>query len=324
MQLEKNNLIDDLYRWQKAYSNNIKALGYSSNTLQLYSRAIDMFMEYMLDYQDDIRLSDIKAIQITGYLAYLEEEARKRGVTPKNNMYLSKSTKQAYLKAIKQFFVFISDNNDQLFNFERYFKNIKIADSSTAAEKIVFLDDREIGNLLNVLERAKSRSGNYNSYRNALLIKLMLYGGLRISEALGVTLNSFTATNDEDLYAIKIYAKGGKEQTAYIAKKNIDDELEYFHKASNMHKDEHIMRTTGGKQLNRINAYQAASVLYKKAGIKKEGLHLLRHTLAMRLTQKGVSLVVIKKILRHSSIATTTIYSKSTEAQVAEVMREGA
>lgn len=51
------------------------------------------------------------------------------------------------------------------------------------------------------------------------------------------------------------------------------------------------------------------------------GLHLLRHTLAMRLTQRGVSLVVIKKILRHSNIATTTIYSKSTEEAVADAMK---
>ncbi|EAK1995402.1 integrase, partial [Campylobacter jejuni] len=43
-----------------------------------------------------------------------------------------------------------------------------------------------------------------------------------------------------------------------------------------------------------------------------KGLHLLRHTLAMRLTAKGTNLVVIQKILRHANLNTTTIYAKAT------------
>ncbi|EPU4992537.1 tyrosine-type recombinase/integrase, partial [Campylobacter jejuni] len=50
-----------------------------------------------------------------------------------------------------------------------------------------------------------------------------------------------------------------------------------------------------------------------KALISKKGLHLLRHTLAMRLTAKGTNLVVIQKILRHANLnTTTTIYAKAT------------
>ena len=322
MKLETGSLIDDLERWYKAYKNNIIALSYSQNTVKLYERAINTFIEYSLQYQEEMKLSDIKSIYFTGYLAFLEEEARLNGKRAKNGNYLSKSTKQTYLKAIKNFFTFISDNNDELFTFDRYFKNIKVADSSKTEEKLVYLTEDEIGWLLNTLERTKAKKDDYNSYRNALLIKLMLYGGLRISEALNISLGNFTSGQDEAIYNIEIYGKGGKEQIGYITKKPIDDELDYFKSVAKLDEDELIMKTRGGKQLDRTNAYQIVNRIYKKAGIRKEGLHLLRHTLAMRLTQRGVSLVVIKKILRHSNIATTTIYSKSTSEAVADAIKE--
>ena len=322
MKLETGSLIDDLERWYKAYKNNIIALSYSQNTVKLYERAINTFIEYSLQYQEEMKLSDIKSIYFTGYLAFLEEEARLNGKRAKNGNYLSKSTKQTYLKAIKNFFTFISDNNDELFTFDRYFKNIKVADSSKTEEKLVYLTEDEIGWLLNTLERIKAKKDDYNSYRNALLIKLMLYGGLRISEALNISLGNFTSGQDEAIYNIEIYGKGGKEQIGYITKKTIDDELDYFKSVAKLDEDELIMKTRGGKQLDRTNAYQIVNRIYKKAGIRKEGLHLLRHTLAMRLTQRGVSLVVIKKILRHSNIATTTIYSKSTSEAVADAIKE--
>lgn len=53
-----------------------------------------------------------------------------------------------------------------------------------AEEKIEYLNENEITSLLNILEKEKARKDDYNSYRNALLVKLMLFAGLRISEAL--------------------------------------------------------------------------------------------------------------------------------------------
>ena len=321
MQLETGDFLGDLKRWHKAYMEHITALTYSNNTLELYNRAIDMFIEYSRQYQDEIKLSEINSVYITGYIAFLEDNAKKSGKKRKNDYFLSKSTKQTYLKAVKNFFTFISDNNDDLYTFERRFGKIRIADTSKMEEKLVYLNESEIERLLNTLEREKAKKGDYNSYRNSLLIKLMLYAGLRISEALGVRLGDFTNSEDPEIFNIEIYGKGGKEQTAYIPKATIEEELDYFADAAALGEDDPIMRTGGGGLLNRSNAYRIVNRIYKRAGIRKKGLHLLRHTLAMRLTQRGVNPLVVKKILRHSNIASTTIYAKATENTVADALK---
>jgi len=61
LKLESGSLIDDLERWKKAYKENIVALSYSSNTIELYNRSIKMFIEYSLQYEEEIKLSEIKS-----------------------------------------------------------------------------------------------------------------------------------------------------------------------------------------------------------------------------------------------------------------------
>ncbi|EAK8605902.1 integrase, partial [Campylobacter jejuni] len=89
------------------------------------------------------------------------------------------------MRVLTSFFSFISDNNDDLFVFSFDMKKIRFR-TEKSGEKLNYLNENEIIRLNNVLEKEKAKKEVYNSFRNSLLIKLMLYGGLRISEALNV------------------------------------------------------------------------------------------------------------------------------------------
>ncbi|EPB7371353.1 tyrosine-type recombinase/integrase [Campylobacter jejuni] len=275
MKLKNTTISEDLERWIEAYLKHIQALSYSNNTFLLYRRILLEFVEYSLDYQDEMQINDIKTTFLVNFLNYLENNS-------KNGNKLSKKTKITYLRVLTSFFSFISDNNDDLFIFSFDMKKIRFR-TEKSEEKLNYLNENEIIRLNNVLEREKAKKEVYNSFRNSLLIKLMLYGGLRISEALNVKLCDF---------------------------EEVDDELEYF--KENIQDSDYIMQTSTGKHLNRSNAFLIVNNIYAKALISKKGLHLLRHTLAMRLTAKGTNLVVIQKILRHANLNTTTIYAKAT------------
>ncbi|MCG4222663.1 hypothetical protein KBJ47_09245 [Campylobacter jejuni] len=54
MKLKNTTISEDLERWIEAYLKHIQALSYSNNTFLLYRRILLEFVEYSLDYQDEI------------------------------------------------------------------------------------------------------------------------------------------------------------------------------------------------------------------------------------------------------------------------------
>ncbi len=309
--LQTDSIINDLERWKEMYLNRIEFREFSKNTISLYGRVIDEFIEFTRPYDEQASMKDFTSEYFQKFLEHLANRSKKhKGKT------ISKSTKATYLKALKTFFSFISDNNNELYTYNSFFESIKIKNSSRAEEKMNYFTDDEVERILVVLE-ADKKAKNKNAYRNALLVKLMLYGGLRISEALNVKVEDF-AISENRLFSISIIGKGNKEQYAFVPISDIKEEFDYF---KENFKSGLIMRTLRGKQLDRTNAYTIVRNIYKKAGIvRKQGLHILRHTLAMRLTKEGVNPIVIQKVLRHSSLATTTVYAKATTESVAEAL----
>jgi len=307
MNLSTQNLIDDLERWYKAYLSHLVSLSYAKNTIALYCRNIELFIEYMRQFQDETTMTEIKTVHFTNFLYYAEEIYSKGGVAKKH----AKTTKEAYLKSLKGFFSFINDHNEELFTYERYFKNLRVADTSQQQDKIVHLSEDEVTRLMRVLEREKdTRKRTAQAYRNALLVKTMLHGGLRISEALRLRLEDISMDDKETTYLLRITGKGGKAQTAYVAAKILFDEVEFF-RSNGIGARDFLLATSSGKQLQRDEAYRIVNGIYKRASVRKTGLHILRHTLAMRLTKRGINPLVIQKILRHNSLNTTTVYAKA-------------
>ena len=318
MDLEKYGLTQDLKRWSRAYIDYIDNLSYSNNTIETYKRIIDTFIQYSKEYGCSISLKQINTFYIASFLSYIENIALKSSKNKLKEKGLSKSTKELYVRTLKSFFSFISDNNEEGFSFDSVFKKLKMKIHQKQEEKISYLSDDETDRLLDILQENIKKSDKYNTYRNALLIKTMLFAGLRISEALRLRLSDFQEL-DEKTYKIKIVGKGQREQYAYIAKSVIEEEMEYF-KHYCKEKEGLIMVTRSGKPLHRQNAYEIVRNIYKKAGIKKQGVHILRHTYAMKLTKKGVNPLIIKKAMRHANINSTMIYAKAEEGDVVKAI----
>lgn len=321
MKLESENIVDDLTRWSQSFIEHMNDLSYSKNTLELYGRVIGNFTDFIYERDENLTLSSIKSIHITKFLNYLENISISSDLISEQTGF-SKSTKNTYIKAIRNYFNFISSNNDDLYSFDRVLNSIKMAGDSDLEEKLDYLDEKEIERLLEYIEkkiRSSKEGSRYNFYRNSLFVKLMLFAGLRASEALNMRLVDFDMEYGGNICRLGIIGKGGKKQFAYIKKENITEELDYFSCIKETHKST-VLTLKNGKKWNRSNAFLVVNNIYKNAMIKKSGLHILRHSLAMRMTKKKVPLVTIKKLLRHKNIATTTIYSKATSNDIDEAL----
>lgn len=322
MKLSSGSLIDDLERWQKVHARYLKDVSYSKNSIEIYIRAINWFIEYMRGYDEELSIENIKPYHITSYFNFLEEEATKRRKTTtssqRHKKALSTSSKATYKKGVASFFNFISTNNDEKIDFEEILKKSKTREKEEKEEgDVEYLDDQEMQRVLQTLERRKRKRNNYINNRNALLVKLMRFAGLRISEALHVRLCDFEEVQiDHTAYKIKILAKGGNYQTAYIKKEYIEDELEYFKACNELSDGDEVMITRNNTTLKRETAYLIVKQIFIDSSVRKTGLHILRHSLAMNMVRENINVLKIKKRLRHKNISSTQVYARATEEDV--------
>jgi len=298
MKLEQGNITDSLVVWLNKYIEDGQVKGYQKGTIELYSRVINNFIDYANGYMDEYSIKGINRLFINGYLS-------KRGQS------LRKSTESTHLRIIKAFFNFISDNNSESYDFRHIFKKIKV---KVPKRQHPYLTENQVSRLLNTIEKEKSKRHSYIAFRNAMLVKLMLYSGARVSEAINVRYGDISSSDiDSSFYKIIIIGKGDKEAPIYIKKDLIEEEFRYMDSIKHYKNIDYVFTAFTGKPIDRINVYTIIKRLLRISDINKTGVHILRHTLAMRLAARNVDILHIQKIMRHSNIQTTMIYAHSTE-----------
>jgi len=303
MKLKKyNNLLEDLYEWEKRFF--LSRPNLSEHSKKQYKRALNKFFSFIKKYEDELQIDDINSLIFNEYISFLKE---------KN---LSPVSIKDYLIILKSFFMFITEENEDLKDYTKAFSKIRIKIPKKRKD-ILYKD--EIEKILKYLKNEIALKGDYKAYRNSLLFKIALFTGMRVSSLVKLKFENIKETehNGNKIYAINFIQKGEKENTAYIKKELIEYELNKLFQKALFKKDAYILR--GDKPLTRQQVFNILKEIYKKAGINKSGVHILRHTFVYLKREQGVDLSTIQAMLGHSSITTTiNIYGKATEEQKIE------
>ena len=165
---------------------------------------------------------------------------------------------------------------------------------------------------IKLLETVRSDVKSPTRQRDYSIIALFLNTGMRLSELVGLNLESF----DADISYIKVLGKGNKERIIYLNDAARDAAISYL----KIRLDPRYIRTDinafflSGRQ-QRISNKTVQWIIYKyldMAGLGSKGLsvHKLRHTAATLMYQSGsVDIRVLKDILGHEQLNTTQIYT---------------
>jgi integrase/recombinase XerD len=221
---------------------------------------------------------------------------------------ISSSTKILRLRVMKSFFSFIDEIEGLNSLFEIRFKKLSI---KAKVKEVEALNSDEVKRLLALFEK---KTNSFNKNRDALLIKLIIFTGIRASECLNLQLSDFFVIDVDgvSVYKILIYGKGNKERYVYIKVDKIQKELEFL--TVNNYIVNYIAVTSSKKKMTRVGLYNMISNKMKKALIKKKGVHILRHTFARDLVAKNINLQTISELLGHASIILTAkTYARSNE-----------
>jgi integrase/recombinase XerD len=223
---------------------------------------------------------------------------------------LSDATKKNYRIALITFFSYIDKQNEEKSgNAYRYgieLKNWGGLSGKSGHKLPSYMQKEEVINFINSID-------NYPfslkiADRNRLLIKIILYTGIRVSEALNIHMKDFT--KDGDSYIIQVRGKGNKPRVVMIKERIIKDNLSNWLSIRSC-ENNLLVCNQKGNILTQAYISRLVEKILLSAGIRKEknGAHMLRHTFATLLYQKSNDLILVQESLGHADINTSRIYT---------------
>ncbi|CAA6807308.1 MAG: Unknown protein [uncultured Sulfurovum sp.] len=307
----------DIQKWAKKWFRTNEEL--ADNTTEVYQRVIYLFIEYISIQVDNKALSSIKNINedfILDFIEWLEDNSE-------DVVQFSSSTKILYLVILKSLFRYIEkraehEGDGTIFTWDKEFEDIlKIKKNRRGSSKLKYLDDSDIVNLLDYLSQMlEPENAKYYNYIYSFAIKMMMYGGFRVSELLNIRLKDIVFKGET--FEVELTeTKSNIVQYVPVREKYVLKELNYIrgHKLPNQFI---FSSLTGTSRMNRSNLYRKVNSILKAAGVDKKGLHILRHTSAMLLLEKNGDVSLVKQLLRHADISTTMIYVNRSTKQLGE------
>ncbi len=151
---------------------------------------------------------------------------------------------------------------------------------------------------------------NFAGARAAAAVELFYAAGIRVSELLGLRLES---VNFQQGW-LRVFGKGAKERLVPVNPAALDRLKEYLAarelKFGGRAVAAELFLNRDGKQLSRVMMWKDIVALGRAAGVEiKPHPHLFRHTFASHLVQGGADLRSVQEMLGHSSLNTTQIYA---------------
>ena len=143
-----------------------------------------------------------------------------------------------------------------------------------------------------------------------LVLKLIYLSGLRISEALNLKWSDINY-QDNSIY---VYGKGSKERKVFIIK-------DYLDNLKNLGKKNQFIFVLNNKKISARSVNKFLENCYNDSIIKdKLSSHVFRHSFATTMLENNADIRHIQKLLGHSSISTTEIYTKVAKSMKKRVL----
>ncbi|MCV3439357.1 tyrosine-type recombinase/integrase [Campylobacter lari] len=221
---------------------------------------------------------------------------------------LSDASKKNYRIAVINFFAFLDKQNEEdqkAHIFDINLKNWAGVSGSKGVKLPEYMSEDEVSKFLDAIDNTDFKS---NTIRNRLIIKIIIFTGIRVSEAINIKLKDISEEND--LYIIRIRAKGNKYRVVMIKKELIEHLLKDV-RVNYLSCDGLLFVNRNGKALTQAYVSRIVEQILFKAGIRKQknGAHMLRHTFATLLYKKQKDLVLVQEALGHASLNTSRIYT---------------
>ena len=253
----------------------------------------------LLAYETDLHLI---ARQIDADFSDMDAHDLRRLIKGWEAEGLAPRTRARRLSTLRQFMSWMVADGYRTDNPVQFLDSPKLPESLPKS-----LDEEEVLRLLAAAQKLPPP----DDLRMEAALELLYAGGLRISELLGLKIQDISPQKS----ALMITGKGGKERLVPITELALQRALDWLAFRDKDGPIPHTDQLLSGRdrELNR----QSFSLLLKKiarmAGIDASRVspHILRHSFATHMLNRGADLRTLQALLGHADIATTQIYTRT-------------
>jgi len=254
--------------------------GLSSNTLTSYRHDLDLYCRHL----GRTTLLNVKPADVSAFLKYLYAH----GLKPR-----SAARALAVVRGIHKFLMLERETTENP------------AATVEAQRGVVplphFLNVEEVDRLLAVPDLSTPMG-----LRDRAMIEVLYATGLRVSELTGLRVDGMNLQTG----FVRCFGKGSKERIVPLGQSACQAVQAYLSGGRGEFASEILFLTPRGGAMSRFEFWEILKGYAAKAGIRKNiSPHVLRHSFATHLLDRGADLRAVQMMLGHEKISTTQIYT---------------
>ncbi len=272
---------------------------YSENTFKSYKKDIEQFSSFCGHLNMPVIKADHKMIR-SWIIFLIENKITARSINRK-------------ISSLKSFYRFIIKEGHLTIN-----PLDKVLKPKTTKELPSFVKENEMNFLLD----GDFFQNDFEGKRDKFIIELLYSTGIRLSELINIKINDFDLNN----LTLKVLGKRNKERIIPVTKQIttlFKDYLEERNIVLNNAISNFVFITKKGEKIYAKLGYRVVnSYLTHVSTISKKSPHVLRHTFATHMLNKGADLNAIKELLGHANLAATQVYTHNTFEELKSIYNQ--
>lgn len=268
---------------------------YSPHTVKAYQKDIEGFISFCKTQYELVTIDEVDYSLIRSWIVSLVD-------TSISNRSINR--KVASLKAYYKF----------LQRIEKIATNPLSKHKALKTSKKIEVPFSEI-EMEKVLQQIPFEEG-FEGVRNKLMIELLYATGIRRAELINLKLTDVDLNEN----TIKVLGKRNKERIVPLLFSTKDLFIDYLKERKNLEgivDGSYVFLLKSGIKIYETLVYRTINKYLREVSSKvKTSPHILRHTFATHLLNKGADLNSVKELLGHSSLASTQVYTHNSIAEL--------
>lgn len=276
---------------------------YSPLTVRNYRHDVDEFLSWCGTTREEFEPQRIKREDVVDWSIHLLEERK-----------LKSASANRAVASLRTLWRWMAARGYVDANITKVISQLKIPKRLPS-----FVPESRMEEVLTTM-RDDLASDDFLRVRNAVIVLLIYTAGLRLSELVGANVEDLAP----DYSSLRVVGKGNKVRVQPLIEGMAPILKKYFSQFSLQNicigQKKPLILSQKGRRISQRTVERIVDGVLRSAGVQgKTSPHVLRHTFATHLLNRGSDLREIQELLGHSSLVATQVYTHTNIEQLREV-----